>query len=90
MTRFLAVSVVSLTLALLALGAQAADLNTVTCKAYETSNHEDMAALDAAFHEVLKGDATLGTLSKSEVGDTIDKACAAHPDAKVIDALSSR
>lgn len=87
MARILALSFVFATLAPPAFGTGPMDPATVTCKAYETSGHQDMVQLDAAFHQALKGDPKLGPLSESELGSTIDRACAAHPDATVVDAL---
>jgi hypothetical protein len=38
-------------------------------------------------YDATRGDPKLGALGESKLGDTIDKVCAAKPDAKVIDAL---
>jgi hypothetical protein len=87
MTRMLAVSYAFLVLAAPALGAGASNLASVTCKDYETSGHQDMVQLDAAFHDAAKGDPKLRSLSETEIGNTIDKVCAGHSDAKVMDVL---
>ena len=59
MARILALSFVFATLAPPAFGTGPMDPATVTCKAYETSGHQDMVQLDAAFHQALKGDPEL-------------------------------
>ena len=86
-TRVFALSVAFAALAVPAVGASAVDTSTVTCMEYLTSFHNEMVAIEAAFHEALKADPKLGTLSQSAVGDLLYKVCFSNPDAKVIDAL---
>jgi hypothetical protein len=87
MMRVLVLSLTLATLVISALGAGAIDTATLTCKELESSNHKDMVAMDAAIYEALKGDPELGTFSPAELSNAEDRACAKHPEAKVIDAL---
>jgi hypothetical protein len=86
--RVIALSFMLATLAIpMALGAGAIDTATLTCKELETSSHTDMVAMDAAIYEALKDDPKFSAFSKAELVNAEDRACAKHPDAKVIDAL---
>jgi hypothetical protein len=87
MARIVAVLFAFLVLAFPAFGGGAVDTATATCKDYETGSHQDMVDIVAAFHQALKADPNLGSLSEGELDGAIDKVCIAHPDAKVIDAL---
>ena len=88
MLRALALSFTLATLAMpVAFGADAIDTATLTCRQLETSSHNDMVAMDKAMYEALKGDPKFGSLSPAEFSNAEDRACAKHPDAKVIDAL---
>jgi hypothetical protein len=88
MMRVLALSFMLATLAIpVALGADAIDTATLTCKQLETSSHNDMVAMDKAMYEALKGDPKFSSLSLAEFTKAEDRACTKHPDAKVIDAL---
>jgi hypothetical protein len=57
------------------------------CEELETSSHNDMVAMDAAIYEILKGDPKFSAFSQAQLSSAEDRACAKHPDAKVIDAL---
>ena len=87
MVRTPALSFAFLMLALSTLSAATVDPATVTCKEYNSDSHQGMQDIISAVYDATRGDPKLGTLKESKLGDTIDKACAANPDAKVIDAL---
>jgi hypothetical protein len=87
MMRVLALSFTLATLAFPALGGGAIDTATLTCKELVTSNHNDMVAMDVAIYEALKGDPKFSAFSQPELSKAEDRACAKHPEAKVIDAL---
>lgn len=88
MIRVLALSLGFATLAMpMALGAGAINTTTLTCKELVTSNHNDMVAMDVAIYEALKGDPQFSSFSPAALSSAEDRACAKHPDAKVIDAL---
>ncbi|MBB3458201.1 opacity protein-like surface antigen [Rhizobium sp. BK313] len=87
MVRILALSFVFVTLALSTLSAAPVDPAAVTCKEYNSDSHQGMLDIISAVYDATRGDPKLGALGESKLGDTIDKVCAAKPDAKVIDAL---
>jgi hypothetical protein len=90
MTRIFALSVAFVALAMpVALGADAIDAATLTCKELETSSHSDMVAMDKAMYEALKSDPKFSSLSLAQFTNAEDKACTKHPEAKVIDALKA-
>lgn len=90
MMRALALSFMLATLAIpVAFGGGAIDTATLTCKELETSSHNDMVAMDAAIYEALKGDPKFSSFSPAALSSAEDRACAKHPDAKVIDALKA-
>ena len=89
MMRVLALSFTLATLAIPALGAGAIDTATLTCKELLTSSHNDMVAMDKAMNEALKNDPKFSSLSLAQFTNAEEKACAKHPDAKVIDALKA-
>jgi hypothetical protein len=45
--------------------------------------------MDKAMYEALKSDPKFSSLSLAEFSNAEDRACAKHPDAKVIDALKA-
>ena len=86
--RVLALSFMLAMLAIpVALAAGPIDTATLTCKELETSSHSDMVAMDKAVYETLKSDPKFSSLSLAEFTNAEDRACAKHPDARVIDAL---
>ena len=85
--RVLALSLTLATFAIPALGARAIDTATLTCKELVTSSHTDMVAMDVAIYEALKDDPKFSAFSQAELSKAEDRACANHPEAKVIDAL---
>jgi hypothetical protein len=88
MRRVLALPFMLATLAMpVALGAGAIDTATLTCKELMTSSHNDMVAMDAAIYEALKDDPKFSAFSPAELSRAEDRACAKHPDAKVMEAL---
>ncbi|MGY5808060.1 hypothetical protein ACXHXG_10125 [Rhizobium sp. LEGMi198b] len=87
MVRILALSFVFVTLALSPLRAAAVDPATVTCKEYNSSSHQGMLDIISALYDATRTNPKLGALKESKFGDTLDKACTAKPEAKVIDAL---
>jgi hypothetical protein len=90
MIRVPALSFIFATIAMpVTLGADAINTATLTCKELETSTHNDMVAMDAAIYEALKGDPKFSSFSASALSSAEDRACAKHPDAKVIDALNA-
>jgi hypothetical protein len=90
MTKVLALSFAFATLAVsVALGADAINTATLTCKELETSSHNDMVAMDKAMYAALKNDPKFSSLSLDQFANAEDSACTKHPDAKVIDALKA-
>ena len=87
MMRVLALSFTLATLAIPALGASTIDTATLTCKELMTSGHNDMVAMDKAMYEALKSDPKFSSLSLAQFTNAEERACAKHPEAKVIDAL---
>jgi len=88
MIRVLSLSFTFAMLAMpVAIGAGVIDTATLTCKELVTSSHNDMVAMDAAIYDALKGDPKFSSFSRAELTNAEDRACAKHPDAKVIDAL---
>ena len=86
--RVLALSFTCASLAVpVALAADAINTATLTCKDLMTSSHKDMVAMDEAIYEALKGDPKFSSFSPAAMVSAEEKACAKHPDAKVIDAL---
>jgi hypothetical protein len=83
MARALAVFLAVFMSALPAFGGGAVDTATVTCKDYQHGTHQKMMDILAA----LEADPSFGALSEDELDGAIEKACTAHRDAKVIDAL---
>jgi hypothetical protein len=89
MRRILALSLLVATLSLPAFSAGTVDPATVTCKEYNTNTHQGMMDIGAAMHNALTDDAKLGALDERGMIAALDKACEAHPDATVMDALHS-
>ena len=82
-----ALSLVFAMLVLSAFGAAALDPATVTCKAYNSTTHQGMIDIAAALYAATRDDPKLSPLTADELGDALDKGCAAKPDAKAMDAL---
>ena len=72
-----------------ALCAEAIDPAAVTCKDYNTATHQGMMDIGATMRASLKNDPKLGSLSEIAMIAALNKACEAHPDSKVVDALHS-
>ncbi|RWB56592.1 hypothetical protein [Mesorhizobium sp.] len=90
MVRIFALSVAFATLALPALAEDTVDTATVTCEDYIKSGHNLMVAMEAAFHEAMKNDPKLGSLSQAALSDVMYKNCTGKTDTKVIDALQQQ
>ncbi len=90
MSRTLAVSICFLALAQPAFSVDQVDPATVTCKEYNGSSHQGMVDINAAVYQSTREDPKLGTLTENQLGDMMDKVCAAKRDAKVIDALQQQ
>ena len=87
MARIVALSFAFVAFVVPALGASPVDTAAVTCKEYNASSHQGMVDVGAAFYEALKGKPKFAALSENQLGDTIDKVCAANPNVKIIEAL---
>ena len=89
MARILAMLFVSAAVALPAFGAETIDPATVTCTQYNAGTHQGMMDIISAMYDAVKKDPKVKAPSEEALMETLDKVCAAHPDAKVIDALHS-
>ena len=90
MVRLFALAVAFAMLALPAFADDTVDTAMATCGDYINSNHNSMVAMDAAFHEEMKNNPELGSLSQGDLSDVIWKKCTGKPNTKVIDALKQQ
>jgi hypothetical protein len=59
-------------------------------KLFDIGSHQGMVDIAAAVYQSTRKDPKLGPLTENQVGDMMDKVCAAKPDSKVIDALQQQ
>jgi hypothetical protein len=90
MARILAVLFAFLMVSDPAFSADAVDVARTTCKDYAMGSRRDMVDIVAALHEALTGNSKFDSLDEDGLDAAVDKACRAHPDDKVIDALRAK
>jgi hypothetical protein len=87
MTRTLALSICAVAFAHPALAGGQVDPATVTCSEYNRNSHQGMVDINAAVYQSTREDPKLKALTENQLGDMVDKVCADHRDARVIEAL---
>lgn len=90
MVRTISIAVAFAVLCFPAIAQITVDTATVTCDEYNKSGHILMVAMEAAFHELMKGDPDLGSLSQSALSDVMWEKCKGQTDMKVIDAIKPK
>ena len=83
------ISLVAVAFAVLAAPVFAAtpDASTMTCKDLMKMDAAGMASAGTAVKAAMKDDAKVTAMKDADVTAAAEKACKAHPDAKVMDAM---